>query len=147
QPQPESYFVSDSNSSAPHPAQWYVPGSKTWSYSPVNGASVPFPRRTRYCSASSSARHCSSVFSIFGMPSLYGADVVLEPSQCLLESDELRVVESRRAPLVERDPRFADSREESLAPVGRVDRNSAAVPRAPVASHVAALLERRSMHR
>src|SRR6266404_1929434 len=46
----------------------YVPGSKTWSYSPVNGASVPFWRRTRYCSGSSSARHCSSVFSIFGMP-------------------------------------------------------------------------------
>src|SRR3954464_13150724 len=66
QPHPESYFVSDVNSSAPQPAQWYVPGSKTWSYSPENGASVPFWRRIRYCSASSSARHSASVFWIFG---------------------------------------------------------------------------------
>src|SRR5437588_2590907 len=68
QPQPESYFASDSKSSAPQPAQRYVPGSKTWSYSPLNGASVPFSRRTRYCSGASSTRHCSSVFSIFSTP-------------------------------------------------------------------------------
>src|SRR2546426_6124225 len=42
-----------------------MPGSKVWSYSPVNGASVPFSRSTRYCSGESSARHCSSVFWTF----------------------------------------------------------------------------------
>src|SRR5207247_10299165 len=47
------------------PAQRYVPGSKVWSYSPENGASVPFSRRTWYRSGSSSARHCSSVFWTF----------------------------------------------------------------------------------
>ena len=62
--------VSSVNSSAPQPAQRYVPGSKTWSYSPVNGRSVPFSRSTRYCSGVSSARHCSSVFLIFS--TLYG---------------------------------------------------------------------------
>ena len=46
------------------------PGSKTWSYSPVNGRSVPFSRSTWYCSGVSSARHCSSVFLIFS--TLYG---------------------------------------------------------------------------
>ena len=50
QPQPESYFVSDSKRVVPQPAQTYVPGSNVWSYSPLNGASVPFSRRTRYCS-------------------------------------------------------------------------------------------------
>src|SRR5215210_1428716 len=64
QPQPESYFASEAKSSAPQPAQRYVPSSKVWSYSPVNGRSVPFSRRTLYCSGVSSARHCSSVFWI-----------------------------------------------------------------------------------
>jgi len=64
QPQPESYFVSDSKRTAPQPAQRYVPGSKLWSYSPLNGASVPFSRRTRYSSGDSSARHSASVFWI-----------------------------------------------------------------------------------
>src|SRR6266566_4870435 len=41
-----------------------MPGSNEWSYSPLKGASVPFSRRTRYCSGVSSARHCSSVFWI-----------------------------------------------------------------------------------
>src|SRR5690349_8320584 len=67
QPHPESYFASDSNSSAPQPAHRYVPGSKTWSYSPVNGASVPFRRRTWNCSGESSCCHCASDFSILGM--------------------------------------------------------------------------------
>ena len=71
QPQPESYFDSDSNSSAPQPAQRYVPGSKTWSYSPLNGASVPFWRRTWYCSGVSSARHSCSDFSILAMDKEY----------------------------------------------------------------------------
>ena len=52
---------------APQPAQRYVPGSKTWSYSPLNGASVPFSRRTWYCSGVSSARHSCSDFSTFAM--------------------------------------------------------------------------------
>src|SRR3954451_17265577 len=65
QPHPESYFASELKSSAPQQAQWYVPVSKTWSYSPVNGRSVPFSRSTWYCSGVSSARHCSSVFLIF----------------------------------------------------------------------------------
>src|SRR6185503_10758381 len=65
QPQPESYLASELNSSAPQPAQRYVPASKTWSYSPENGASVPFSRSTRYCSGSSSARHSASVFWTF----------------------------------------------------------------------------------
>ena len=67
QPQPESYFVSELKSSVPQPAQRYVPGSKTWSYSPVKAGSVAFSRRIRYCSGVSSARHCCSVFSIFSM--------------------------------------------------------------------------------
>src|SRR5919204_1703578 len=65
QPQPESYFVSEVKSSAPHPEQRYVPGSKTWSYSPEKGASVPFSRRTWNCSGVSSARHSASVFWTF----------------------------------------------------------------------------------
>src|SRR5438128_144129 len=65
QPQPESYFASESNSSAPQPAHRYVPGSKTWSYSPLNGASVPLSRRTRYSSGVNSSRHSCSVFSTF----------------------------------------------------------------------------------
>jgi hypothetical protein len=63
--------VSESKSWAPQPAHWYVPGSKTSSYSPVNGGSVPLRRRTSYCSRVSSDRHSSSVFSIFGMARAY----------------------------------------------------------------------------
>src|SRR5689334_137608 len=65
QPQPESYFVSERNSSVPQPAQRYVPSSKTWSYSPENGRSVPFSRSTWYCSGDSSARHSASDFWTF----------------------------------------------------------------------------------
>src|ERR1051325_8406848 len=64
QPQPESYFVSDWNSSAPPPAHRRWRGSNVWSYSPLNGRSVPFSRRTRYCSGLSSARHSASVLLI-----------------------------------------------------------------------------------
>ena len=39
---PESNFVSELNSSAPQPAQRYVPSSLTLTYSPVNGRSVPW---------------------------------------------------------------------------------------------------------
>ena len=59
--------MSEPKSSAPQPAHRYVPGSEVWSYSPVNARSVPFWRRIRYCSGVSSARHCSSVLSIFLM--------------------------------------------------------------------------------
>ncbi len=67
QPQPESYFASEEKISASQAAQRYVPGSKTSSYSPVNGGSVPFSRSTWYCSGVSSARHSASVLSIFGI--------------------------------------------------------------------------------
>src|SRR5918911_5308764 len=36
-----------------------------WSYSPLNGLSVPFSRRTWYCSGVSSRRHSSWVFLTF----------------------------------------------------------------------------------
>src|SRR5439155_18097301 len=66
-PQPESYFVSDGKSAAPKPARWYVPGSRPWSYSPVNGRSVRCSRSRRYCSGESSARHSASVLTtLFG---------------------------------------------------------------------------------
>src|SRR5919197_4696791 len=42
-----------------------MPGSNTWSYSPLNGRSVPFSRRTRNCSGVRSRRHSASVFLTF----------------------------------------------------------------------------------
>src|SRR3954471_10008949 len=84
QPQPESYLASEAKSSAPQPAHLYVPGSKLWSYSPVNGRSVPFSRKTRYCSGLSSARHCSSVFWILftlnSLPRAPGVTPMREPA-------------------------------------------------------------------
>src|ERR1017187_5009669 len=67
QPQPESNFESDRNNSCPQAAHLYTPGVVTPSYSPVNGRSVPFSRRTRYCSGVSSLRHSSSVFLIISV--------------------------------------------------------------------------------
>ena len=64
QPVPESNFVSEANSSAPQPAQWYMPGVFSSTYGPVNARSVPALRRISYCSGVSSARHSSSVFLI-----------------------------------------------------------------------------------
>src|SRR2546423_4525211 len=65
QPQPESYFASARKSSAPQPAHRYTPGSNTWSYSPLNGRSVPLSRRTWNCSGVRSRRHSASVFLTF----------------------------------------------------------------------------------
>src|SRR4051812_27698877 len=42
-----------------------MPSSFTSTYLPVNGRSVPWRRRTWYCSGVSSARHSASVLSIF----------------------------------------------------------------------------------
>src|SRR3989344_9295761 len=49
-PVPESNFVSEENSFAPHPAQAYLPLSFVFQYFPVNAVSVPFSRRIWYCS-------------------------------------------------------------------------------------------------
>src|SRR3989338_5107973 len=50
QPHPESNLVSEVNRTTPHAAHLYLPLSKNWSYLPVKGISVPFSRRTWYCS-------------------------------------------------------------------------------------------------
>jgi hypothetical protein len=63
QPEPESNLVSELKSSAPQPAQRYVPASLTTLYSPVHGRSVPWRRITSYWSGVSSSRHSSSDFS------------------------------------------------------------------------------------
>src|SRR5204863_3595990 len=107
QPQPESYFVSDSNRVVPHPAQTYVPGSNTWSYSPLNARSVPFSRRTRYCSGLSSARHSASVFWIFVIPfSLRAGENVSggrDPPSCYhSENERARAAGSPRPPHLRR---------------------------------------------
>src|SRR5580693_4942680 len=60
QPVPDSNFVSELNRSLPQPAQRYIPEPLLYTYSPVNGASVPARRSTSYCSGVSSSRHCSS---------------------------------------------------------------------------------------
>ena len=56
--------MSDVNSSSPHAAHTYVPGSNVWSYFPVNARSVPFCRSTAYSSGDSSFRHSASDLSI-----------------------------------------------------------------------------------
>src|SRR5258708_14706517 len=63
QPQPESNLASDSNSVCPQPAQIYVPGVCSCSYSPENGRSVAFSRSTAYCIGVNSLRHSASLFS------------------------------------------------------------------------------------
>src|SRR5947208_6071325 len=75
QPEPESNFVSELNSSAPQPAHLNTPWSLVRAYLPVNGASVACRRNTAYCSGVNSERHSASVFSIFCMSS--GPVVVL----------------------------------------------------------------------
>src|SRR6266516_8151123 len=102
QPQPESYFSSELKSSAPHPAHLYVPGSKTWSYSPLNGASVPFSRRTRYCSGVSSARHSCSGFSTLVTAGAYRWDTRLCRSRPGRPADD----ELERQQLVQRRDRL-----------------------------------------
>src|SRR3954452_8990686 len=50
QPVPESNLVSEENSSAPQPAQRYMPSCLTFQYLPVNARSVLPLRSTSYCS-------------------------------------------------------------------------------------------------
>src|SRR4051812_30175313 len=64
QPEPESTFVSAWKRAVPHAAHRYVPSWWSSQYLPVNARSVAPLRSTSYCSGVSSARHCSSVFSI-----------------------------------------------------------------------------------
>lgn len=64
QPVPESNLLSEENSGEPQPAQWYIPVSWLLTNSPLNGASVPFLRKTSYCSGVSSSFHWSSIFCI-----------------------------------------------------------------------------------
>src|SRR5262245_35985076 len=87
QPVPESNFVPASNSSAPHPAQWYTPSSWQSQYLPVNARSVPAWRNTANCSGLSSSAHSWSVFSISRAMS-----VVL----CFLSRTVVRAVDSLR---------------------------------------------------
>src|SRR3989344_6968740 len=63
-PVPESNFVSDENSSAPHPAQAYIPFSLLLWYLPVRAISVPFSRKTWYCSGFNFFFHSCSDFVI-----------------------------------------------------------------------------------
>ena len=61
QPVPDSNLASERNNSLPHPAQRYVPFRCSSHRAPVKGRSVPFSRRTRYCSGVSSvASRCRS---------------------------------------------------------------------------------------
>ena len=64
QPEPDSNFVVESNSSAPQAAQRNTPSSWLSQYLPVKARSVPASRRMWYCSGVSSSRHSASVFSI-----------------------------------------------------------------------------------
>jgi len=69
---PDSNFASERKSSVPHPAHRYVPGRCSSHRSPVKARSVPFWRRTRYCSGVRAARHSAS-----DLVGLADADVVL----------------------------------------------------------------------
>src|SRR3989344_6925793 len=64
-PVPESNFSSDLKSSVPHPLHTYVPLSFVCTYSPLNGASVPFFRITAYSSDESFSSQSLSVISFF----------------------------------------------------------------------------------
>ena len=63
-PVPESNFVSEENSSAPHPAQTYMPFSLLLWYLPVKAISVPFSRKTWYFSGLNFFFHSCSDFGI-----------------------------------------------------------------------------------
>ena len=73
QPLPDSNFVVESNSSAPHAAHVYVPSSWLCTSSPLHGRSVPASRSTWYAPASTgrAIRHRS--VSISGMSTRYRA--------------------------------------------------------------------------
>src|SRR3989338_3426707 len=60
QPVPESNLASEGNNSAPQPPHMYLPVSLFFSSAPVNGPSVPFSLRMRYCSDVSFLFHSSS---------------------------------------------------------------------------------------
>ncbi len=62
QPVPESNFAFDEKSTALHAAQAYVPLSLVCRSSLVNGRSVPFSRRTLYCSGESFFFQLTSFF-------------------------------------------------------------------------------------
>src|SRR4051812_27895378 len=66
QPVPESNLVSDPNSAAPQPAQWYMPSSWQSQYSPVKARSVPALRSTSNWAGVSCARHSSSALATGG---------------------------------------------------------------------------------
>src|SRR3982074_1218022 len=68
-PVPDSNFVFELSRSVPHAAHVWVPSALVWTYLPVNGRSVPLPRRMSYCSGVSSARHSASVFEILVLTS------------------------------------------------------------------------------
>src|SRR5215472_758202 len=77
-PQWESNFSLDRNSSAPHARHLYTPSVLASVYSPVQGASVPASRSTRYSSGPSFSRHSASVRSTLSMrPRLPRAQMTL----------------------------------------------------------------------
>src|SRR3989338_7738176 len=67
-PVPDSNFLSDENSSAPHPAQRYSPFSLLYSNAPVPGSSVLFSFKMLCCCGVSFFSMCFVLFSsnIFG---------------------------------------------------------------------------------
>src|SRR5690606_22022145 len=73
QPQCDSNFASERNSSAPHARHRYTPLVFVSVYSPVNGRSVPAWRRTWYSSGVSWARHSASDLTTFGAGSVAGS--------------------------------------------------------------------------
>src|SRR5207249_9789286 len=64
QPVPESNFVSDENSGAPHPEQIYIRCSLLWRYFPVKRRAVAFFLTTWTVSVSSCFFYSSSEFLI-----------------------------------------------------------------------------------
>src|SRR5664280_2049784 len=66
QPVPESNFASERKSSVSQPAHRYAPGRCSSQRLPVKARSVPFWRRTRYCSGVRAARHSAAAPSCAG---------------------------------------------------------------------------------
>src|SRR3989344_2717923 len=63
-PVPESNFAPEEKSGLPHALHSYVPSAFSCTYSPENGASVPFSRKTAYSSAVSACLNPSSFSGI-----------------------------------------------------------------------------------
>src|SRR5438094_5892894 len=108
QPVPESNLSPAPNSSAPHPAHRYVPGSCAFQYAPVKGRSVPLWRSTRYCSGASSRRHCSSVLTTLSglsvmmaslTPQRAGGPLLLEDRILVHRRPTARSVAKRKVPM------------------------------------------------